>query len=634
MTMLDIALDYCRRGWNPVPVAYRSKRPTTGTGWQTIVIDETNAVTYFNGEQQNIGIMMGSKSGGLTDLDLDCAEAVIIAPYILPTTKAIFGRASARASHHLFYSDLADSVEIANIEFTDPTRPKDEGLLLEVRVGGGGKASQTVFPPSVHTTGEPITWEEAGEPLTTDANELLQSAAAVAAYSLLARYWPATGSGCHSAARIVGGFLSRTGKRPEVVRTIVETIAHAMHSPRHRELSRTAEDAAKAYRDGKHAFGLNGLRETFGVDVANKVAEWLSYTGDVDPPKPEEQQDQTKPLIQSSAQFVAGFVPPDYLIDGLLQRRFIYSLTARTGGGKTAIVLLFAALVGLGQKLGDREVGKGRALILAGENPDDVRMRWIATAQQMGFNENAIEVHFIPGALKLSTMMARIRKETETIGELTLVIVDTSVAYFEGDDENSNVQAAAHARRLRKLVELPGGPCVVVTCHPTKNAPDDNLLPRGGGAFLNEMDGNLTAVRTDMSIEIHWQGKFRGPDFAPIGVMLRPVTHQDLKDSNGKLIPTVVAGYLSEIAQEDLKRVAQTEDTALLKAVAENGGLSWSDYAKALGWFTKAGEPYKSRVSRTLTRLKKFRLVVVQHDGLALTKAGEKTLAKITDRGK
>src|SRR5262249_42607783 len=30
-------------------------------------------------------------------------------------------------------------------------------------------------------------------------------------------------------------------------------------------------------------------------------------------------------LIQSSAQFVQGFVPPDYLIDGLLQRRFLYS---------------------------------------------------------------------------------------------------------------------------------------------------------------------------------------------------------------------------------------------------------------------------------------------------------------------
>jgi hypothetical protein len=39
---------------------------------------------------------------------------------------------------------------------------------------------------------------------------------------------------------------------------------------------------------------------------------------------------------------------------------------------------------------------------------------------------------------------------------------------------------------------MPGGPCVLVACHPPKNAGDDNLLPRGGGAFIAEMDGNLT----------------------------------------------------------------------------------------------------------------------------------------------
>ena len=42
---------------------------------------------------------------------------------------------------------------------------------------------------------------------------------------------------------------------------------------------------------------------------------------------------------------------------------------------------------------------------------------------------------------------------------------------------------------------MPGEPCVIVACHPVKNASDDNLIPRGGGAFLNEVDGNLTATR-------------------------------------------------------------------------------------------------------------------------------------------
>src|SRR5262249_41483844 len=102
-------------------------------------------------------------------------------------------------------------------------------------------------------------------------------------------------------------------------------------------------------------------------------------------------------LAQSSAEFVAGFTPPDYLIEGLLQRRFLYSLTAATGSGKTAIALLLAALVCQGGKLAELEVGKGRVLYFAGENPDDVRMRWFAVTQQFGLTPDDMDAYFVPG---------------------------------------------------------------------------------------------------------------------------------------------------------------------------------------------------------------------------------------------
>jgi AAA domain len=89
-------------------------------------------------------------------------------------------------------------------------------------------------------------------------------------------------------------------------------------------------------------------------------------------------------LIQTSAEFVAGFVPPDYLIDGLIQRRFVYSMTAPTSAGKTSIVMRLAAHTALGLPLGNREVEQGKVLYLAGENPDDVRMRWIKLCEEMG----------------------------------------------------------------------------------------------------------------------------------------------------------------------------------------------------------------------------------------------------------
>jgi hypothetical protein len=89
------------------------------------------------------------------------------------------------------------------------------------------------------------------------------------------------------------------------------------------------------------------------------------------------------PPLLSSAAFLQEFRPPDPLVEGIIMRGFIYALTAHTGRGKTAVALLIAACVALGRKLGVLEVEKGRVLILAGENPVDVQMRWIAMAQQL-----------------------------------------------------------------------------------------------------------------------------------------------------------------------------------------------------------------------------------------------------------
>ena len=76
--------------------------------------------------------------------------------------------------------------------------------------------------------------------------------------------------------------------------------------------------------------------------------------------------------IKSSQQFVAGFVPPDYTVDGLMQEGFLYSLTGATGASKTAITLRLAASVALGASFADRNTKKKPVLYLAAENPDDV----------------------------------------------------------------------------------------------------------------------------------------------------------------------------------------------------------------------------------------------------------------------
>jgi hypothetical protein len=332
--------------------------------------------------------------------------------------------------------------------------------------------------------------------------------------------------------------------------------------------------------------------------------------------------------MMTSGEFVASYVPPDYLIEGLLQRKFFYSLTGKTGAGKTAIGLLFTALVALGRVLDGRQFEQGRVLYFAGENPIDVQQRWIAMSQQMDFDIETIPVHFIPGVFKISALKEAIATEVEKLGGVALVIIDTTAAYFEGDEENDNVQAGHYARMQRSLVDtLPGGPTIIALCHPVKNAGDDNILPRGGGAYTNEVDGNLTAIQNDGVVQLHWQGKFRGPDFAPVAFHLRSVTHERLKDTKGRLIPTVIAEHMSETAEKEFREITLNHEDTVLRIVAADGKLSVAEIALRAGWLGQKDRlPLKSRVHRCLKALVAAKLIKQSRTRWLLTQAGEEAL--------
>jgi hypothetical protein len=362
------------------------------------------------------------------------------------------------------------------------------------------------------------------------------------------------------------------------------------------------------------------------------VALWTLTSTETDPATPEPVV-PAGPYIVSSADFLAGFVPPDYLIDGILQKRFCYSMTAPTGTGKTAVALILSVHVALGRSIGDALVEKGRVLYLAGENPDDIRMRWLAAADKLNFDTETIDVNFLPGVFKISEIGARIYAEVQKIGPVALVIVDTSAAYFEGDDENANVQQGVHARRMRSLVGLPGQPAILVACHPVKNAAADNMVPKGGGSFLNEVDGNLTCTKVDSVVTLHWQGKYRGPDFAPLPFELHTVTTDRLKDSKGRPIPSVVATPLSDKERGEAESQSRKDEDNVLLMIAGGNRRSLTDIAMLLNWTIKgSGKPNKAKVQRVGDRLKKSKLVTAERGGAyELTAKGKKEVERLKE---
>jgi AAA domain len=312
----------------------------------------------------------------------------------------------------------------------------------------------------------------------------------------------------------------------------------------------------------------------------------------------------------------------------------VYSLTGQTGHAKTAVALLIAQLVSSTQEfaaLGVHRVEKGRVVCLVGENPDDSRMRLIGADAFRGDNPDKDRISFIPCVFNIAGMYGRIVAEVTNLGGVDLVIIDTSAAYFLGNDEISNTQMGAHARMLRTLTQLPGGPCVLVLCHPIKHTTDPTqLLPRGGGAFLAEMDGNLTIWRRDdVLVELHYN-KIRGPGFEPMTFKLEKITSPKLTDKKGRLLPTVRAVLISESEEEKQAQHTRTDEDALLAALLKEPDRSIAELARACNWTLQNGEPHKSKVYRFLEKLSKGKpkLVTKNRDRWALTEAGKSAARK------
>ena len=290
-TIAEAAQAYYERGWKPVPIDRNTKK-ASGKGWQKRPYDPRQ----FNGNAQNVGVQLGVVSGGLADVDLDCAEAIALAPKFLPPTDAIFGRKSKPASHRLYITDLCEAVVGAVMQFPEYVGGKADAMLVELRIGGkrkrkgkdendgggeddgGGEYEYTgatsVFPPSVHTSGEIVAWVRDGEPAKVAGEELVRVMRKLAVAALLKRHYPGDGSR-HAGALAIGGVLVRAGRDADDIGHVVDEAARAAGDDDIDDRITTAKGAVGANATGTDVAGLQSARETWGDIVADTLGHWL-----------------------------------------------------------------------------------------------------------------------------------------------------------------------------------------------------------------------------------------------------------------------------------------------------------------------------------------------------------------------
>jgi Bifunctional DNA primase/polymerase, N-terminal len=142
-----------------------------------------------------------------------------LAAHFLPETGAVYGRLSKPKSHWLYTTSLPDEVRKASIQLKD----EDAVMIVELRIGGGGKGAQSVMPGSTHTSGEQYRWDADGTTTQIEFSALEAAVMKIAVGTILLRHWPPLG-GRHDAALTVGGFLCRAGWAADAVADFVATI--------------------------------------------------------------------------------------------------------------------------------------------------------------------------------------------------------------------------------------------------------------------------------------------------------------------------------------------------------------------------------------------------------------------------
>jgi alkanesulfonate monooxygenase SsuD/methylene tetrahydromethanopterin reductase-like flavin-dependent oxidoreductase (luciferase family) len=280
-----------------------------------------------------------------------------------------------------------------------------------------------------------------------------------------------------------------------------------------------------------------------------------------------------------------------------------------------------------GKNMGNIEVTQGAVLFLAGENPDDLCGRVHAACQEYGLDPATAPIMVLPHTFPVTPAKARELAEQINATGMTfaLIVGDSAPAYFDGENENDNVQMGAYARNWRVLTqECRGQPAVLLLCHPVKNPSKDNLLPRGGGAFLAEVDGNLTlwGETQGVTATLHWQGKLRGVDFQPVNFALEMVKLADHKDKKGRPFVSVLAKLQTAEDGAKAAKGERSEQDKLLSELAYRRGLSIRGLADVLGWVTPTGQCDRSRVARRLKDLAKDKLVKSHRGEWVITAAG------------
>lgn len=250
---VEYAKTYLDGGLAVVPLSLDEKTPVH-KDWPELAAARAFTLDDFAG--RNVGVVLGRVSQNLTDIDLDSAAAIALAPYFLPPTLT-FGRASKPVSHWLYY---CEGVRSLKHRFTTED---GETELIEVRSTNAASdrcGSQTAFPGSTHPSGEPVEFtDEAIEPAKIEAGDLLWRICRLTVASIIAQRY-SEGAGRNAQTLGLAGGLLKAGWTADEVTELFDAVRAVSGDDREKDRS-AVERTIDNFASGQEVTGFGTLLE-------------------------------------------------------------------------------------------------------------------------------------------------------------------------------------------------------------------------------------------------------------------------------------------------------------------------------------------------------------------------------------
>jgi putative DNA primase/helicase len=253
------------RGVRLVRLHPGAKEPVE-TGWQNAAGLRTDAAYAALERGENLGAVLGNRSAGLTDVDLDAPEpeALAVMRALLPETAMRSGRVSKPESHFWYLSE-----GFSRNPYKDPL---DGTLLVEIRGTGHQTAISGTHPTGEHIGGQ---W---GEPAKVEHDRLLRALGVAAAAAFLARNWHRWNDQHHDLCLALAGGMAKGGYSEDETLALVGAVVERVdHEPQDR--LRAVSDTFRRADDGETTSGwkrLAAIIDTEEKQATKTLRGWLN----------------------------------------------------------------------------------------------------------------------------------------------------------------------------------------------------------------------------------------------------------------------------------------------------------------------------------------------------------------------